>query len=270
MINLLEGLNLYYLVVIFLLGLCIGSFLNVVIYRVPKELSIAKGRSACTACGKTLGAWDLIPLFSYLGLKGKCRYCKEKVSPRYILVESITGLTFVGIFLRYGLSAEFFAFSFIMSILIAVFFIDLEHMIIPDGLVIAGLVGGAGLILYHGVVGFEYYGFGVSWWWPLLGMLISPVILIGIALVGSLFFGGAEVMGGGDIKIYAPIGIFLGVEMVLVSLFFSFIVGGFVGGVLLIAKKKEKGAHIPFGPFIVIATLITILFGKEMLMLYLR
>jgi leader peptidase (prepilin peptidase)/N-methyltransferase len=269
MVNLLEGLHIYYLVLFFLLGLCIGSFLNVVIYRVPKELSIAKGRSACPSCGKTLGVWDLIPLFSYLGLKGKCRYCKEKVSPRYILVELITGLTFVAIFLKYGLNLEFFAFSFLISILIAVFFIDLEHMIIPDGLVITGLVGGAAIILYHGLWGFDYYGFGASWWWPLLGMVVCPLILIGIAIMGSLFFGGAEVMGGGDIKIYAPIGIFLGVEMVLVSLFFSFIIGGFVGGILILFKKKQKGAHIPFGPFIVIATFITILFGKEILLLYL-
>ncbi len=261
-------MDIYYGIVYLLLGLCIGSFLNVVIYRVPKEESIVKGRSACTKCGKQLGFFDLIPVLSFVFLRGKCRYCKEKISARYCIVELITGLVFLGIFIKYGLSAELFFFSFLMSILIAVLFIDIEHMIIPDGLVITGLIGGVVLIFYNAFFSFDYFGQFDAWWMPFIGMLVGPVALLILAIIGSLLYGGAEVIGGGDIKIYAPIGIFLGWGMAGVSLFFSFIIGGFIGALLLLFRRKKRDAHIPFGPFIVIATYVTILYGKDIVLWY--
>lgn len=260
----------YEVIFVMLLGVSVGSFLNVVIYRVPKEISIFKGRSMCTNCNQTISAKDLIPVISYILLGGKCRHCKAKISPKYPLIEGLTAFLFFFIYLKYGTSVEFFAFAFLTSILVAVFFIDLEHMIIPDGLVITGLLGGVFILIFHLLVGFSYYGENVQWYYPVMGFLVNPIILIGIAIIGSFIMGGNEVMGGGDIKIYAPIGIFLGWKMALFSLFVSFFLGGAISAILLLFRKKRKENYIPFGPFIVIAVYLTILFGPETLEWYLN
>ena len=155
-----------------------------------------------------------------------------------------------------------------MSILIAVFFIDLEHLIIPDGLVITGLIGGGILLLYHTFFGFGYFN-KMVWWGPLVGMVAVPTIMIIIAVVGSIIFG-ADAMGGGDVKLFAPIGLFLGWKMVMLALFASFVISGVISVLLLLLKIKGRKDAIPFGPFIVIATFAVILFGHEYASWYLN
>lgn len=265
---LFELPTVFWLITFVLMGFCIGSFLNVVICRVPNEESIVKDNSYCPHCKKRIKIIDLVPLISYIFLKGKCRYCGEKISSRYFFVELITGLVFASFYIKYGFSPEFFAFSFLMSVLIAVFFIDIEHLIIPDGLVITGLIGGTILLVYHGAWGFNYFG-DMVWWGPIIGMLVGGGTLFVIAMVGSMIFG-ADAMGGGDIKIFAPIGLFLGWKMVILAIFFSFIISGFISMFLLLLKIKDRKSAIPFGPFIVVATYLITLYGHEILRWYLN
>jgi len=137
-----EGLAYFWLIILFFIGLCIGSFLNVVIYRLPRGESIALDRSHCPVCGKTLAWYDLIPVFSYLLLLGKCRACGAPISPRYLLVEFLSGLVTAVLFFYFGATAVFVKYLFLCLLLMVVFFIDLEHYIIPNSLVIVGLIGG--------------------------------------------------------------------------------------------------------------------------------
>jgi leader peptidase (prepilin peptidase)/N-methyltransferase len=268
MIDFSDTMNIYYLVVFFLLGISVGSFLNVIIYRVPKQISFTKGFSHCPACNNRLKPFDLIPLLSYLVLNRKCRYCGVRISPRYFFVELLTGIVYCSIFLKFGLSAEFFAFSFFMSVLIAVFFIDYDEMIIPDGLVITGLIGGGVLYIYSTIYQFNFFG-DVSWWNPILGMILGPVVILSMLIVGSLIYN-AEAMGGGDVKLFAPIGLFLGWKMTIMSLFLSIVAGGILGGLLILFKIKDRKSVMPFGPFIVVGTYVTIMAGQEIFNWYFR
>ena len=233
----------------------------------PKELSFCKGYSKCPSCNTRLKALDLVPLLSYLFLKGKCRHCGIKISPRYFFIELLTGLVFSSIFIRYGLSPEFFAFSFLMSVLIAVFFIDFDEMIIPDGLVITGLIGGGVLYIYSTLHVFQYFG-SMNWWNPILGMFLGPLFMLVMAIVGSFIYK-ADAMGGGDIKLFAPIGLFLGWKMTLLCIFLSVVAGGFLGLIFILSKLKDRKDSMPFGPFIVVGTYVTILFGHSILSWYL-
>jgi len=262
-----EMMPLYY-IIFGVLGLLIGSFLNVCIYRIPNNESVVVKPSHCMKCGHRLNALDLIPVFSYIFLRGKCRYCGDKISPRYTLVELLTSLTYVLLFHKYGLTVDFFASAYLMSILIVVFFIDLDHMIIPDGLVIAGLIGGGILFIYNIFKPVAIYG-DRNWWNPLLGGVIGFGILLLIGIVGSAVYKTEDAMGGGDIKIFAPIGIFLGWKMTGIALLASFLFGGIIGFILILLKGREKERTYAFGPFIVLGTFVTYLFGWDVLNWYL-
>jgi len=249
-----------YFVFIFILGLIIGSFLNVCICRIPKEQSIVKPPSHCTNCGTRLRPLDLVPILSYIFLKGKCRYCGVKISARYPAVELITALTFVALFYRYSLSVDFCAAAYIMSILIAVFLIDMEHRIIPDGLVITGLAGGLPLIIYNVFKPVQIYGTR-EWWNPLIGMVTGSGFLFLIAIIGFIIYKSDDAMGMGDVKIFAPIGIFLGWRMTITALLLSVFICGIFSLILIASSKKKKRDTIPFGPFIVTGTFITLMWG---------
>lgn len=250
-----------------IVGAVIGSFLNVCIYRIPKAESIAYPPSHCGRCGKRLKALDLVPLFSWLFLRGKCRYCRSKISPRYAVVEVLTGLTFLLLYRKYGISFDLLASVFIMSILIAVFFIDLDHRIIPDGLVLTGLAAGVMVIIFNAFFPMKIMG-GGKWWEPILGMFVGSVTLLIVGFIGMLIYKTDEAMGGGDIKIFAPIGIFLGWKMTFVALLMSIILAGVISLILVIIKVKDRKSTIPFGPFIVIGTLVTYLYGWDILRWY--
>ena len=253
---------------IFIFGLVLGSFINVLIYRVPEGKSIIAPPSACPVCGKRLSPLDLIPVISWLLLMGKCRYCKTAISPRYLFVELLTGAAVTGLFTRFGASVAFFAFTYLIIILIAVFFIDMDHRIIPDELVIAGLAGGFILLVYNIFFpGQLIYGDG-KWWTPLAGIISGSGVLLLVAIVGMLVYKTDDAMGMGDVKLFAPIGMFLGGKLCLAALFFSIILAGVISLILIIVRIKKKKDTIPFGPFIVIGTYLCITLGWDIINWY--
>lgn len=256
-----------YLIFVFVTGILIGSFLNVCIYRIPLGESIVSPPSHCMGCGTRLNPLDLVPVFSYIFLRGRCRYCREKVSPRYAMVELLTGLVFALLFYRYSLTFDFAASAFIMSILIAVFFIDIDHRIIPDGLVLTGLAGGVILILYNIFYPVQIFG-DRNWWNPLLGTVAGSGLLLLIAVIGMLIYKSDDAMGMGDVKIFAPIGIFLGWKMCIIALLLSIFLGGIISLLLILLKVKNRKSTIPFGPFIVAGTYITLIWGWDILNWY--
>lgn len=257
-----TGFMVFFYILAALVGLLIGSFLNVCIYRIPNNESIVMPPSHCMKCGHRLTVLDLVPVFSYVFLRGRCRHCGEKISPRYALVEMMTSVVYVLLFHKYGLSVDFLASAYLMSILLVVFFIDLDHMIIPNQLVIAALIGGVPLFIYNIFRPIEIYG-DHNWWNPLLGALIGFGFLLLIAILGYIVYKTDEAMGGGDIKLFAPIGLFLGWKMTIMSLFISFVTAGVISIILLLLKKKDRKSTFVFGPFIVIGTFATYLFGWE-------
>lgn len=261
-------MDILFVILCFIFGIIMGSFYNVVIYRVPEKKSIIKHRSSCGACGATLKSADLIPLFSYIFLKGKCRYCKQRISLQYPIVELITGLLFALLYLKFSFTIEFLFSAYMVSIFIIVFFIDLKHMIIPNGLVIAALIGSLTLF----VVRFFYMDSimgDAPWYSPLLGMAVPSVFLLLVALIGYVAYKG-EAMGMGDIKICLPIGLFLGLKLSVLALFLSILIGGISGLFLIVTGLKGRKSQIPFGPFIVIGTVISLFYGNEIMTWYIR
>lgn len=241
-------------IILFIFGLMIGSFLNVVIYRVPKGRSIIRPRSACSNCHTTLKWYDLLPVLSHMMLKGRCRYCKASVSIRYSLVEIITGVLTLVLFFKFGATFEFAAFLCLAYILTACFFIDLDHMIIPNGLVITGLIS---YVLLYGTYFILYKkSFADS----LTGGFAAGGILLLIYLIGLLVYK-QEALGFGDVKLFFVIGLFLGTKLAAIAFLFA-VFSGAIGGILvMLIGKKGKKTEIPFGPFIVFGTLLSILIG---------
>jgi leader peptidase (prepilin peptidase)/N-methyltransferase len=238
---------------IFLLGLALGSFLNVVIYRWPRELGIVKGRSFCPNCKHPLGFWDLVPLFSFLFLGTRCRYCKAGISWRYPLVEFLTGAGLALLCFFFGLSLPFFQWAVLYLLLIPLFFIDLEHQLLPDSITIPGIAIGLAFQIAQGF-----------WWQSLLGAAIGGVLF---GLIYLLWKGG---MGAGDIKLALMLGAFLTYPLVIPWFLLSFLVGA-VGGIVGMAVFKLKGkSAIPFGPYMAVAALIVAFWGQPMVNWYLR
>lgn len=239
---------------VFVLGLFIGSFLNVCIYRLYRNESIVFPPSACPKCGRRLTPGELIPVVSFLLQRGRCRGCREPISWRYPVVEALYGLVLALLYTRLGW-AGFFPAAFFYGILIVVFFIDLEHQIIPDRLVLA--------LLALAVV--------TQLFWPRVSW---PEALIGFVLGGGLFLLLAVVskggMGGGDIKLVAVLGFWFGWKLLLLLMFLSFVGGGLLSGALLLTGIKKRGDGIPFGPFLVAAAFVVTLWGREIMTWYLR
>jgi len=243
---------------IFIFGLVFGSFLNVCIHRMPREESIVKPGSHCPECKSPVRWFDNVPLVSYFALGGRCRHCREKISPRYFLVEFASGLLWVALWLRYGFSPFFFIAVFLISVLLAISASDLETGLIPDKLTLPGM--GAGLLagalfpaLHARVTWFE--GLTVSG----LGLLAGGGSLLLIGLLGNALFK-KESMGGGDIKLLAMLGSFLGMKKVfLVLLFGPMAALPFA----VYAKFFRKAETIPFGPYLAVTGALMFLFGDE-------
>lgn len=235
----------------FLYGLCIGSFLNVIIYRLPIGLSIAKGRSMCPQCGHTLHAPDLVPLFSFLALRGKCRYCGGAISGRYPAVEGLTGLAFGLCAAVYGMSLYAVLLCVYASALITASFIDLDHTYIPDGvhLLIAAL---AVLSLFTGP--------SLPPLERLLGLLPAAVMLLLSLLTGGI--------GGGDIKLMAASGLLLGWQLVLPAFFLAYLLAAARWAPPYFAKKISAGFEVPMAPCFSIALMTMALFGRPLLRAY--
>lgn len=241
-------------------GLIIGSFLNVLIYRIPRGESIAWPGSHCPACGHPLSWYDNIPLFSYMVLRGKCRYCGTGISAVYPLVEASNALLYLIMYGRFGFGADFIFYSLISSVLLAAAIIDLKEMIIPDSLVLSILV----LALMHKAANYFLYGISPQLIGSISGMLIAGGLFAAIALISR---GG---MGGGDITLIGALGFVLGLKYVLLNIFLSFISGAIISVFLLTAKIKKRKDPVPFGPFIVLGFYMTVLWGKDIINLYIN
>ncbi|MTI65408.1 MAG: prepilin peptidase [Firmicutes bacterium] len=241
---------------IFILFISIGSFLNVCIHRIPRNESIVYPPSHCPKCDTKLKFIDLIPIISYLSTKGKCRYCGESISPQYPIIELLTAIISILIYLKYGLSILFVKYVVLSMILIVVSVIDYKYQIIPNKIIIFGFTVGISLHLLYNV--------RTSFINGTIGLLIGGGIFLLIAIVTK----GA--MGGGDIKLMGMIGFYLGYKSILLITFLSFIIGAFISILLLVTKIKSRKDFIPFGPFISIATIIVILYGKDLVGLYLK
>lgn len=244
--------------VVFILGLLFGSFLNVVIYRLPREESIVTPGSHCPQCNTPLKAGELIPVVSYLIQKGRCKTCGAQISSRYPKVELLTALLLTLQFHYFGFVFEFVFFAFLTLILVALTMIDYDLQIIPDELNLLLLVLG---VVYLLVVRLPEVS--------LLGLLPH---LIGFVVGGGLFLLIAVVskggMGGGDIKLMAALGLWFGWQQLLVLMFISFVSGAAVSLLLMGIKLKGRKDAIPFGPFIAFAAYVTSVFGTHILNWY--
>jgi leader peptidase (prepilin peptidase)/N-methyltransferase len=256
----------FYLI-LFVFGAVIGSFLNVCIYRIPRNQSIIWPASRCTSCSNPINFYDNVPIFSYFLLRGRCRSCKAKISGRYPLVEALNAFFYLLVFWRYGLawsSAIYFVFC---SALIVITFIDYDFQIIPDRITLPGIP--IGLVAGSFILPDPFLR-ATS-----LGLIAS---VIGAAAGFSFFYLVAflslrilkkEGMGGGDIKLMAMVGAFLGWKAVLLTTFLGSLFGALIGVGLMVFRGREKGSLIPFGPFLATGALISLFFGQEILIWYL-
>lgn len=241
------------LIISIIFGAIVGSFLNVCIVRLPKEESIVFPGSHCPFCNKSIAFYDNIPLISYLLLGGKCRYCKNNISVQYPLVEGTTALCSLLLYLRFGPSLSYLFYFAFVSALIVITVIDLYHQIIPDVISLPGI--GAGL----------------------LSSLIIPQITFLNSLIGLLLGGGSlflvatgyqwlfkrEGMGGGDVKLLAMIGAFLGWKSVILTILLSSLIGSIIGIIIIVLKGKDFKYAIPFGPFLSLGAVIALFYGDE-------
>lgn len=246
-------------ILISLYGLLIGSFLNVCIYRIPREESIVFPSSHCPNCGTKLKAYDLVPILSYIVQRGKCRYCGEKISPQYPIVELLNSLVYILIYYKFGFSLNFLFYGIIFSILIVIGFIDLKEMIIPDILVILILTV---TVLYRLLL-FLLYRKSFDLLNSIGGLVLSSFLFILIILISK---GG---MGGGDVTLIGSLGFILGIKKILLTIFSAFIFGAIISIILLVTKIREKKDPIPFGPFIILGFFITVFWGDELINWYL-
>jgi leader peptidase (prepilin peptidase)/N-methyltransferase len=245
-------------IVLFIVGVVIGSFLNVVVYRMPRGRSIVRPPSACPSCDARVRPWDNVPILSYLILRGKCRSCGARIPPRYLVVEVLSGAIPVLLYYVFGTGREFFIYWPLAYALLVITFIDLDLKIIPDRITLPGIV--VGLIAA-----------------PLVGVTTLPESLLGVAVGGGALYGigilGAitfkkESMGGGDVKLAAMLGAFLGWKAALILLFVAFLMGAVVG-VAAIARKGRDWDHIiPFGPFMASGAFLTMVWGESVLRWY--
>ena len=243
----------YALIVI--MGLVIGSFLNVCIYRIPKEESISFPPSHCTNCNQKLNPIDLVPLFSYICLKGKCRYCKDKISISYPLIESLNGILYLIVYMNFGLTLIALKYCILVSILIVIAMIDYDTQYVFTSTTIFGGIIAAIFIIIQVAV----YKTGT------IDLILGG--LIGFGIIGLIVFL-TKGMGDGDIEIATVCGLFLGVKGILLGLFLAIILGGIVGIIILSLKLKKAKEKIAFGPCIAIGSLISMLWGVEILKLY--
>ncbi len=251
------------LAVAFGLGVAVGSFLNVVIHRVPLGLSVVRPPSACPKCGTEIRPWQNIPILSWLLLRGRCGGCGTSISVRYLIVELLMGLLSLGLARRYGLSLEF-AWSLIFAAgLLALTWIDLDHRLLPDRITLPGIVVGLGFAPLRSPAD-PMAGFGDA----VLGVLVGGGSLYAVAWLYAKITG-REGMGGGDIKFLAMIGAFLGWQGVLLSLFLASVVGSVIGIAIMLVQRADSKLALPFGPFLAIGALIALLDGPALIDWYL-
>ena len=242
----------------FILGAIIGSFLNVCICRLPKEESIVRPGSHCPQCKNPIRSYDNIPLLSYALLRGKCRHCGQPISLQYPIVEGITALSSWILFVKFGPSLSYLFFFSFVAALIVITVIDLYHQIIPDVISLPGI--GVGLLGSLVPVHLPFFD-------SLLGLLLGGGSLFVVATVYQWLFK-REGMGGGDVKLLAMIGAFLGWKAVILTILLSSFIGSLVGISIMLVKGKDFKYAIPFGPFLSLGAVISLFYGEEVIRWY--
>ena len=244
----------------FLFGSIVGSFLNVCIYRMPKKVSVVFPMSHCPKCKHNILWFDNIPLLSYIILRGKCRHCTARISVRYFLVELLTAVLFVLLYAGFGLQAKFFVYCVFACLLIIATFVDFEIQEIPDEISIGGTIL-ALVLAFAAPATFDTISRFGALYKSFIGALAGAGLIYIIGLLGSFMFK-KEAMGGGDVKLMAMIGAFLGLKLTI----FTFFVAPFLGILPGIILKYRKGADtIPYGPYLSLAAIIAIFFGSRIL-----
>ncbi|MCM8795805.1 MAG: prepilin peptidase [Candidatus Omnitrophica bacterium] len=262
-------------IITFIFGSIIGSFLNVCIYRMPQGKSVVWPGSHCPLCEKRIPWYDNIPFISYLLLRGRCRFCRQKISLRYLIVELLTALMFVALLDYFGLTYDFFVYLSLVCLLIIASFVDIKHRIIPDEISLGGILLGFILNCIKGlsINPFTYNSRPMIN--SLLGIIIGGAVIYLTGKLFDLFYfkllkrppiqGETESLGGGDVKLLAMIGAFLGWQKALLSFFIAPFFGAIVGIINLIIKKDHT---IAYGPFLSLAALISLFWGSRIIALF--
>lgn len=241
-------------VAIAVLGLFIGSFLNVCIHRIPRSESIMWPSSHCPVCNNPIKPWDNIPLVSYILLRGRCRSCSAKISLRYPVVETLSALLALSMLYRFGLTVSFGIYYLWACVLLVITFIDIDYQIIPDRLSLGGIILGLGLV----------YWLPLTYKDALIGLVLGSGLLIAV-IYGYYFLTKKQGMGGGDVKLLGMIGVFTGWQGVLFTIFMGSLIGTLFGLPWALMQKKTMKAAIPFGPFLALGALIFVLWGTQLI-----
>ena len=270
-------LHLYLDFIVFVFGAVVGSFLNVCVHRMPRDQSIVTPPSHCPHCNQRIRWIDNVPLVSYLMLRGKCRHCGGSISPRYFLVELLTAVLFLLMWLKltqwdhpplhgiYFLKGPIY--WLVIGGLIVATFIDFEHYIIPNEITVGGIIVGLALsAVYPPLLDAETIQ--MSLLRSFLGVIVGGLTLLAVATIGEAIFR-KEAMGMGDVKLLAAIGAFFGWQSTLFTLFVSSLIGGVIGLVLVTVSKKGWQSRIPYGPYIAFGALLWMFCGREIVNWYL-
>lgn len=247
------------MILVVLAGLVWGSFLNVVIYRLPEGMSLVRPPSACPACKKRIKPYDNVPVLSYLILRGKCRHCGSRIPVSYVLVEIMTPAAFVILYLRYSLSLFFFASCLFASALIVLGFIDYRHKILPDRITFPGIA--LGLI-------YAFRRSDLTFLQALLGAAVGAGFLL-IIYAGYYLVRKKEGLGLGDVTMMLMVGAYLGWLKTLLTLILASFAGALVGIIIITAKKKDLQYMLPYGTFLAPAAFIALVWGDRIIQAYL-
>lgn len=251
--------SVYLQLFIFLFGACVGSFLNVCIYRIPENKSIVFPGSSCPECENAIPFYDNIPIISYLFLRGRCRFCKTRISIRYPLIEALTAILGLALFLKFNLTLPFCFWFVFISALIIISFIDIDHQIIPDVISLPGIVLFASSFYFLPEMTLKN---------TLLGIFAGGGILYSVAWI-YYKLKKQEGMGGGDIKLLAMIGAATGIKGVVFTIFTGSLLGTFIGIlIMLYTRVADSKLKIPFGPFLSLGAVLYIFYGNELIHWY--
>lgn len=253
---------MFWILYIFLIGIVIGSFLNVCIYRIPAGESIVKPRSHCMSCGHTLGALELIPVVSYLALGGKCKQCKEKISPRYMIIELLTGIGFVIIYLKFGFTLQAVLFLSFLMIGIVLSMIDWDHMLLPSRIIYLGIGVALSLRILQSIL-YKNISFLI---YPVLGAVIGYILFM-LIYYGSKWILKKEGLGYGDVRLMALLGLYIGIAHLFLMIIIACVIAAIYGIVLAVSRKKSQ--PFPLGPFLNLGALVVILWGAQIQQFYL-
>lgn len=246
------------ILLIIVLGLVVGSFLNVCIYRLPRDMSIVKPRSKCTNCDHQIRAWENIPIISYILLGGKCSNCKTKISIRYPLVEALTALIYFVIYFYYGLTIETLLLLILFSIMIVLTFIDIDFQLLPNNLLIIALIP---------ILIFVYLQYSESLLNHLIGGIVMFTTFLFIGYIGKLAYK-VDSMGMGDVKYAAMIGLFLGWKLGILAFVISFFSAAILIAVISIKRKIDRKQRLAFGPFLSLGCFVAFFWGSEIINWY--